>query len=73
MGGEARPRSKDAMAHPQDERVMQLRRLVRQLEACPPSHERDELLASARLRLVEIEAFDELGPPSPHPALARTS
>lgn len=59
------------MAHPHDERVMQLRRLAWQLEARPPSRERDELIRVTRLRLVEIEASDELGPPSPHPALAR--
>lgn len=58
------------MAHPQDERVMQLRRLAWQLEARPPSPERDKLLRLTRLRLVEIEAADELGPPSSHPALA---
>lgn len=52
---------------------MQLRRLAWQLEACPPSPERDELLTSTRLRIVEIEASDELGPPSPHPALQRAS
>ena len=52
---------------------MQLRRLAWQLEARPPSPERDELLTSTRLRIVDIEASDELGPPSPHPALQRAS
>jgi hypothetical protein len=56
---------------PEDERVMQLRQLVQRLEASPSSPDRDDLLARARLRLVDIEARDELGPPSPHPALAR--
>ncbi|HZG48510.1 MAG TPA: hypothetical protein VEY90_03225 [Thermoleophilaceae bacterium] len=50
---------------------MQLRQLVQRLEASPSSPDRDDLLARARLRLVDIEARDELGPPSPHPALAR--
>jgi hypothetical protein len=48
---------------------MQLRRLAWQLEASPPSPERDELLGRTRLRIVEIEAED-LDPPSSHPALA---
>jgi hypothetical protein len=54
---------------PEDERVMQLRQLVRRLEASPPSRERDELLARTRLRLVEVEARAELDPPSSHPGL----
>jgi hypothetical protein len=54
---------------PEDERVMLLRQLAQRLEASPPSPERDELLARTRLRLVEIEAREELGPPSSHPAL----
>jgi hypothetical protein len=58
------------MALPQDERVMRLRLLVRQLEASPPSPQRDELLGRVRLRMVETEARDELGPPSALPALA---
>jgi hypothetical protein len=49
---------------------MQLRQLARQLEASLPSAERDDLLERVRLRIVEIETRDELGPPSPHPALA---
>jgi hypothetical protein len=57
------------MPNPQDERVMQLRRLAWQLEASPPSPERDELLGRTRLRIVEIEAED-LDPPSSHPAFA---
>lgn len=48
---------------------MQLRQLAQRLEASPPSPERDELLARTRLRLVEIEAREELAPPSSHPAL----
>ena len=58
------------MALPQDQRLMQLRLLARQLEASLPSPERDELLARARRRIVEIEAWEELGPPSSLPALA---
>jgi hypothetical protein len=58
------------MALPQDERLMQLRLLVQQLEASPPSPQRDELLGRVRLRMVESEAWDELGPPSCLPALA---
>jgi hypothetical protein len=59
-----------AMALPQDERVMRLRRLARQLEASPPSPERDELLGRTRRRMVEIEAWGELGPPSSLPGLS---
>jgi hypothetical protein len=66
LGGKKRP----PMALPQDERLMRLRLLVRQLEASPPSPDRDELLRRARLRLVETEAWEELGPPSSLPALA---
>lgn len=58
------------MALPQDERVRRLRLLVRQLEASQPSPQRDELLDRVRLRMVETEAWDELGPPSSLPALA---
>ena len=36
------------MALPSDQRVMDLRRLAQQLEASPPSHERDELLHRTR-------------------------
>jgi hypothetical protein len=61
------------MALPQDERVMQLRQLARRLEASPPSAERDELLGHTRLRMVEIEAWDELGPPSSIRALSDDS
>jgi len=50
---------------------MQLRLLARSLEASRPSRERDELLGRTRLRLVEAEARDELGPPSSMPALAQ--
>jgi len=50
---------------------MQLRQLARRLEENQPSPERDELLARTRLRLVEIEAREELGPPSSMPALGR--
>jgi hypothetical protein len=49
---------------------MRLRRLARQLEGIPPSPERDELLGRVRLRLVETEAWEELGPPSSLSALA---
>ena len=59
------------MAHPQDERVMQLRRLVRELEARPPSPERDRLLRTVRVRLVDAEAPEELGPPTTARALTR--
>jgi hypothetical protein len=58
------------MGLPQDERLMQLRLLARRLEASSPSPERDELLDRIRLRLMETEAWDELGPPSSLPALA---
>jgi hypothetical protein len=59
------------MALPHDERVMQLRRLARQLEASPPSPERDELLGRTRLRVVEVEAPETLDPPSSMPALGQ--
>jgi hypothetical protein len=39
-------------------------------QASRPSPDRDELLARTRLRLVEIEAPEELGPPTSMPALA---
>jgi hypothetical protein len=58
------------MALPQDERLMQLRLLARQLEASTPSRQRDELLGRVRQRMVETEAWDELGPPSSLPALS---
>jgi hypothetical protein len=58
------------MALPQDERVMQLRRLAREIEASPPSPQRDELLGRTRMRMVELEARDELGPPSSLPAFS---
>ena len=61
------------MALPRDERLMQLRLLARQLEATPPSPQRDELLGRLRLRVVETEAWDELGAPSSLPALADES
>jgi hypothetical protein len=49
---------------------MRLRLLARRLEAAPPSAERDELLGRTRLRMVEVEAWDELGPPSSMAALS---
>lgn len=49
---------------------MQLRQLARSLEASPPSPERDELLGRTRLRLVDVEAWEELGPPASMPALS---
>jgi hypothetical protein len=58
------------MALPQDERLMRLRLLARQLEASTPSRQRDELLRRVRRRMVEAEAWDELGPPSSLPALS---
>jgi hypothetical protein len=58
------------MGLPQDDRVMLLRRLARKLEASPPTPERDDLLGRARLRIVELEAWEELGPPSSLPALS---
>jgi hypothetical protein len=58
------------MALPQDERVMSLRQLARRLEVSPPSPERDELLSRTRLRMMEVEAWEELGPPSSMPALS---
>jgi hypothetical protein len=57
------------MALPQDERLMRLRLLARHLEGSSPSSERDELLGRIRVRIVEIEALEELGPPSSLPAL----
>ena len=57
------------MALPQDERLMRLRLLARHLEGSSPSAERDELLDRVRVRIVEIEALEELGPPSSLPAL----
>ena len=57
------------MALPQDERVMQLPQLPRSLEASPASPARDELLRRTRLRMVEVEAREELGPPSSIPEL----
>jgi hypothetical protein len=58
------------MALPRDERLMRLRLLVRHLEGrSSPSSERDELLGRIRVRIVEIEALEELGPPSSLPAL----
>jgi hypothetical protein len=58
------------MALPHDERLMRLRLLVQRLEASPPSRERDELLRRVRMRFVETEAWEELGPPSSLPTLA---
>ena len=58
------------MAAPWDERLIQLRLLARRLEASPASPKRDELLDRIRMRIVETEASDELGPPSSLPALA---
>jgi hypothetical protein len=57
------------MALPQDERLMRLRLLARHLETSSPSSDRDELLGRIRTRIVEIEAVEELGPPSSLPAL----
>ena len=57
------------MALPEDERLMRLRLLARHLEGSSPSSERDELLGRVRVRIVEIEAWEELGPPSSLPAL----
>jgi hypothetical protein len=48
---------------------MRLRLLARHLEESSPSSERDELLGRLRVRIVEIEALEELGPPSSLPAL----
>jgi hypothetical protein len=58
------------MALPQDERLIRLRLLARQLEATPPSPQRDELLSRIRQRIYDTEARDELGPPSSIPARA---
>jgi hypothetical protein len=49
--------------------VQQLRLLARRLERTPPSYRRDELLHRTRLRMVEVEARDQLDPPSPIPAV----
>jgi hypothetical protein len=48
---------------------MRLRLLARHLERSSPSSKRDELLGRIRVRIVEIEALEELGPPSSLPAL----
>ena len=53
------------MAFPEEKRVHQLRLLARRVELTPPSSKRDMLLHRTRLRMVEIEARDELDPPSP--------
>jgi hypothetical protein len=53
------------MAFPAEKRVQQLRLLARRVERTPPSSQRDELLHRTRLRMVEIEARQELDPPSP--------
>jgi hypothetical protein len=45
--------------------MLELRLLARRLALTPPSSLRDELLARTRRRMVEIEARDELDPPSP--------
>ncbi|HLM09131.1 MAG TPA: hypothetical protein VK307_05445 [Thermoleophilaceae bacterium] len=55
---------------PEDERLIRLRQLARLLEDSAPSPERDALLDRTRLRIVEIEAYEELGPATSHPALA---
>jgi hypothetical protein len=52
-----------------EERAVQLRELARRLLATPPSPNRDELLERTRLRLVEIEAHQELDPPTSLPPL----
>jgi hypothetical protein len=54
---------------PVEKRAIQLRKLARQLEASPPSPERDQLLDHTRRRLAEIDELEELDPPSSHPAL----
>ena len=55
---------------PEDERLIRLRQLAGLLEDTAPSPERDQLLGLTRLRIVEIEAREELGPATSHPALA---
>jgi hypothetical protein len=52
-----------------EERAVQLRELARQLQATPPSPNRDKLLERTRRRLVEIEGHEQLDPPTSHPAL----
>jgi hypothetical protein len=59
------------MALSRNQRLLHLRRLVHQIEASPPSPERDELLRRTRLRVVEIEVEEsDVDPPSPLPTLA---
>jgi len=53
------------MAFAAEKRVQQLRLLARRVERTAPSSQRDELLHRMQLRMVEIEAPDELDPPSP--------
>ena len=53
------------MPFPAEKRMLELRLLARRLALTPPSSLRDELLARTRRRMVEIEARDELDPPSP--------
>jgi hypothetical protein len=53
------------MAFPREKRVQQLRLLARRVERTPLSSQRDELLFRTRLRIVEIEAREELDTPSP--------
>jgi hypothetical protein len=55
------------MAFSAEKRLQQLRLLARRVERTPASSHRDELLHRTRLRMVEIEAPDELDPPSPIP------
>ena len=52
-----------------EERAALLLELERRLQAAPRSPERDKLLERTRLRLVEIEEYAELDPPTSHPAL----
>lgn len=52
------------MALPAEKRVQELRLLARQVARTPTSSQRDELLHRMRLRIADIEARDELGPPS---------
>jgi hypothetical protein len=55
-----------------EERAVQLRELVRRLQAAPPSFNRDKLLDLTRRRLVEIEGQQDFDPPTTHPALPST-
>ena len=65
------PRFRLAVVSDSPEWTKDARALARRLQATPPSPARDELLARTRLRLVEIEAHEQLDPPTSLPQSAR--